>query len=151
MDKMNPVVHFEMPADDRNRMADFYSRVFGWKPRFHGEEMGNYVTVMTTDGDENGRPFEPGAINGGFYPKNAGMPNNCPSLVIAVDDINEHVQKISSAGGSVLGKPVDIPGVGLYVSFKDTEGNVCSVLQPVMPEHHAERVPIDDVGETGEI
>ncbi len=29
--KMNPVVHFEMPAEDRKRMADFYAKVFGWK------------------------------------------------------------------------------------------------------------------------
>ena len=28
---MDPVVHFEMPAEDRKRMADFYTRVFGWK------------------------------------------------------------------------------------------------------------------------
>jgi len=28
---MNPVVHFEMPAKDRKRMADFYTRVFGWR------------------------------------------------------------------------------------------------------------------------
>jgi hypothetical protein len=27
--KMNPVVHFEMPAEDRNRMAAFYREVFG--------------------------------------------------------------------------------------------------------------------------
>jgi predicted enzyme related to lactoylglutathione lyase len=25
---MNPVVHFEMPAEDRKRMADFYTKVF---------------------------------------------------------------------------------------------------------------------------
>ena len=28
---MNPVVHFEMPAEDKNRMADFYTKAFGWK------------------------------------------------------------------------------------------------------------------------
>jgi predicted enzyme related to lactoylglutathione lyase len=31
--KMNPVVHFEMPANDRKRMADFYTKVFGWCAR----------------------------------------------------------------------------------------------------------------------
>lgn len=30
MQKMNPVVHFEMPAKDKKRVADFYSKVFGW-------------------------------------------------------------------------------------------------------------------------
>ena len=41
MRKMNPVVHFEMPADDKKRMADFYSQAFGWKTQMLGEEMGN--------------------------------------------------------------------------------------------------------------
>jgi len=31
---MDPVVHFEMPAEDRKRMADFYANVFGWKQQF---------------------------------------------------------------------------------------------------------------------
>lgn len=131
MKKMNPVVHFEMPAENTKRMADFYSNVFGWEPHFFGEEMGNYVTVSTSETDEKGMVKAPGAINGGLYPKNANMPNNCPSIVIAVDDVVAHIQKINAAGGSVLGKPVDIPGVGKYVSFKDSEGNVCSILQPL--------------------
>jgi predicted enzyme related to lactoylglutathione lyase len=63
MRKMNPVVHFEMPAEDRIRMADFYSTVFGWETQMLGEEMGNYVTVSTTKTDEQGRPTMPGAIN----------------------------------------------------------------------------------------
>ena len=42
---MNPVVHFEMPYEDRNRMADFYSKAFGWKPQMLGPEMGDYVVV----------------------------------------------------------------------------------------------------------
>jgi len=29
--QMNPVVHFEMPATDRKRMAGFYSKAFGWQ------------------------------------------------------------------------------------------------------------------------
>jgi hypothetical protein len=51
---MDPVVHFELPADDRARMAAFYSRVFGWQTRQFGPEMGNYTVVSTTDSDENG-------------------------------------------------------------------------------------------------
>jgi len=39
--------------------------------------------------------------------------------------------KVRSAGGTVLGEPMDIPGVGAYVSFIDTEGNRVSMLQPI--------------------
>ena len=33
---MNPVVHFEIPAKDRKRMADFYTQVFGWRTQMLG-------------------------------------------------------------------------------------------------------------------
>jgi predicted enzyme related to lactoylglutathione lyase len=51
-------------------------------------------------------------------------------MVIAVEDIKEHMKKVEKAGGKVLGEPWDIPGVGLYVAFIDTEGNRVSMLQP---------------------
>jgi predicted enzyme related to lactoylglutathione lyase len=37
---MNPVVHFEMPAEDRNRMPAFYERTFGWKTEQLAPAMG---------------------------------------------------------------------------------------------------------------
>ena len=129
--KMNPVVHFEMPAEDRKRMAEFYTSVFGWQTNQLGPEMGNYVTVMTTEADENGRPRNPGAINGGFFQKSDDKLSQYPSVVIAVDDIKKHVKRVEEAGGKVLGEPMDIPGVGLYASFLDTEGNRVSLLQPL--------------------
>jgi uncharacterized protein len=127
---MDPVVHFEMPAEDRKRMADFYTRVFDWKTQQLGEDMGNYVIASTTDSDENGRPKNPGAINGGFFQKTDDRPAQYPSVVIAVDDIKEHMMKVERSGGKVLGEPMDIPGIGLYVSFFDTEGNRVSIIQP---------------------
>src|SRR5690242_13365703 len=121
--KMNSVVHFEFPAKNSKRMSEFYSKVFGWKTKMLGPEMGDYVLATTTESDENGRPLSPGAINGGFFPIKPDMPAQFPSVVIAVDDINESMKIIESAGGKVLGEPMDIPGVGRYVSFMDTEGN----------------------------
>jgi predicted enzyme related to lactoylglutathione lyase len=148
MKKMNPVVHFEIPVKDRKKIADFYTQVFGWEAQFLGKEMGNYVTVNTTESDERGLAKRPGAINGGFSPKSQNS-NNCPSIVIAVDDIEEYVKKLTRAGAKVLGDPVDIPTVGKFVSFRDPEGNVCSILQPVMTVE--EKVEVNDYGETGEI
>ena len=127
---MNPVVHFEMPAEDRNRMAKFYTKAFGWQTQMLGPEMNEYVLVTTTEPGENGRPKDPGAINGGFYKKSADMPAQYPSIVIAVGDIKEAMKKVTKAGGKVLGEPIKIPGYGLYISFFDTEGNRVSMMQP---------------------
>ena len=127
---MNPVVHFEMPYENRDRMAAFYSSVFGWKLQMLGEEMGNYVLVTTSEQDV--KPGAPaGAINGGFFQKKADWPAQYPAVVIGVGNILESMAKIVLAGGDVLGEPMEIPGVGLYVSFFDTEGNRSSILQPV--------------------
>jgi len=126
---MEPVVHFEMPFENRKRMAEFYSKVFGWKTEMLGPDMGDYVVVATTESDDNG-PKKPGAINGGFFPKKPDWPAQHPSVVIAVNGIKESVQKVTEAGGKVLGEPMEIPGIGLYVSFYDTEGNRVNMLQP---------------------
>jgi len=126
---MNPVVHFEMPAENRDRMANFYGKAFGWQAQMLGPDMGDYVVVTTTESDDNG-PKKPGAINGGFFPKKEDWPAQYPSVVIAVDDIEVAMDKVSDAGGKVLGEPMDIPGIGRYVSFSDTEGNRVSMLQP---------------------
>jgi uncharacterized protein len=128
--KMNPVVHFEMPYDDHERVARFYSEVFGWQMQKFGEDMGNYITAATTETDENRMVKKPGNINGGFYPQDQAPEAKCPSVVISVDSIEESTEKIEEAGGKMLGKPTDIPGIGRYVSFKDTEGNRVSILQP---------------------
>ena len=126
---MDPVVHFEMPAEDRKRMAAFYTKAFGWKTEQLGEEMGNYVLAVTTDSDERG-PKKPGAINGGFFQKSSEMPAQYPSVVIAVQDIRQRMKDVESAGGKILGEPMEIPNVGSYVSFFDTEGNRVGMIQP---------------------
>ena len=133
---MNPVVHFEMPYDDPDRMARFYQSAFGWQMQMLGQDMGHYVLATTTETDENG-PEKPGAINGGFFQKRPDCPPQYPSIVIAVDNIAESVKKVTKAGGKVEGEPMEIPGVGQYVSFIDSEGNRVSLLQPIPHNWHA--------------
>ena len=133
---MNPVVHFEMPYEDRQRMATFYASAFGWQTQLLDEDMGNYVLATTTATDEQG-PKQPGAINGGFFPKKPDWPAQHPAIVIAVEDITDSVRRVTEAGGKVLGEPMEIPGVGYYVSFTDTEGNRVSMLQPIPRTWHA--------------
>lgn len=127
---MNPVVHFEMPFDNRTRIAEFYETAFGWQTQLLGEKMGNYVLATTTE-TLKGRPKNPGSINGGFFPRKPDWPGQHPSIVIAVDDIHAAVKRVAEAGGEVLGEPMAIPGVGQYVSFIDTEGNRVSMLEPI--------------------
>ena len=126
---MDPVVHFELPYDDAGRIVRFYESAFGWQLQKLGEDMGNYVLATTATDDV--KPDAPaGAINGGFFPRKPDWPAQHPSVVIGVKDIQASMSSVAAAGGQVLGEPMDIPGVGRYVSFQDTEGNRLSMLQP---------------------
>ena len=129
---MNRVVHFEMPAEDRERVAKFYGDVFGWQMQLMGPDFGDYILATTTESTEAG-PTTPGAINGGFFPKSGPGSGNqppIPSVVIEVEDIQTHMQKVKDAGGKIEAEPQEIPGVGQWVRFTDTEGNNVSMIQP---------------------
>jgi predicted enzyme related to lactoylglutathione lyase len=140
MSKPNPVVHFEMGYEDRARMVKFYETVFGWETEQMVSDMGNYVVAHTTKTDDNGMAQTPGTINGGFYQKTDDPLSRAPSVVVSVDDIQEAMKDVVAAGGKILGgmdqngghtdAPQMIPGVGLWISAMDTEGNRFSILQP---------------------
>ena len=129
MPKNNPVVHFEMPYKDGVRLTEFYSHAFGWQMTKFGPEMGDYVTAQTAETGENRMVKTPGTINGGFFPSKPDWPAQYPSVVIAVENIEVAMNNVKTAGGEVLGEPMEIPGIGRYVSFIDTEGNRVSLLQ----------------------
>ena len=128
--KKNPVVHFEMPYENHERLSKFYSKAFGWGMQNTGPEMGDYVLAATAETDENQMVKTPGTINGGFFPKNQQGTTPYPSVVISVDDIKQSMKMINDAGGKVIGDPIEIPGIGQYVYFTDTEGNRAGILQP---------------------
>jgi predicted enzyme related to lactoylglutathione lyase len=50
--------------------------------------------------------------------------------VVSVPDIQAAMKAVNKAGGEVLGEPMEIPGIGQYVAFYDTERNRVSMLQP---------------------
>jgi predicted enzyme related to lactoylglutathione lyase len=122
----NRIVHFEIEATDQERAKNFYSQAFGWQMQQMGAEMGEYVVVTTGD------PKEPGGINGGIFasPPGATKELNAYSCVVGVENIDQAIAKVKSAGGQVMGDKMDIPAVGTFVRCKDTEGNIFSMLQP---------------------
>ena len=133
MNGKNPVVHFEMPYEDGARVGRFYADAFGWDMQQLSGEMGSYVLAHTAEMDENNMIKKPGAINGGFYPKSIPGASPHPSVVVSVENLHEAIGKVGVAGGTVVGEPIDIPGIGQYVSFTDTEGNRVGMLQPSTP------------------
>jgi uncharacterized protein len=130
---MNPVVHFELPTEDRERAKTFYTKAFGWEMMQLGPEMQDYTVVMTSPSDNNG-PLEKGKINGGMYAGPQGAGRHGPSFVVSVENINAAMERIKASGGKMEMEPMDIPGVGKYATFFDTEGNRLSIMEPTMPQ-----------------
>jgi predicted enzyme related to lactoylglutathione lyase len=126
---MNKVVHFEIPVSNMETARQFYAGVFGWQLQDWPMPDGTtYVGVRTVPVDEATRiPTEPGAINGGLI-KRAGEAK-APIITLNVDSIDEHLSKISAAGGRLVKGKEDVLGMGFHAYVADPEGNVLGLWE----------------------
>lgn len=127
------VVHFEIPANNVEKLKKFYSAVFGWKIEKGSEEMGGemeYWLVGTVPVDKEMRPLRPG-VNGGMYRKtNQEMK---PIVYISVESADEYIDKIKKLGGKIIVSKQEVPHVGWTAIAMDPEGNQFAILQPMSP------------------
>jgi uncharacterized protein len=122
------VVHFEIPADDLDRARKFYGAVFDWSLETMPVPGGEYTSVVTTPVDQQTQmPTEPGAINGGMMERNANTP--APVITIDVDAIDAALQVVEAEGGSTVQPRTEIPGMGAFAYFTDSEGNVMGLWE----------------------
>ncbi len=122
---MDKVVHFEIPFDNKARAMKFYGDAFGWLLQDMPEM--NYVMASTVEVDQQYKPKEPGAINGGLFQRPAEAPT--PTIYVGVSSIDAALEKVKKAGGTVVTPNTPIPGMGAYARVKDTEGNVIGLFQ----------------------
>jgi predicted enzyme related to lactoylglutathione lyase len=107
----NRVMHFEFIAKDRQRLREFYTWLFGWKPE---EVPGmNYTMLHPGDGGIEGAI---GAVQSDGLP--AGL-----TIYVQVDDVEKVLADAQKRGAKALQAPYDIPGVGRLAVFTDPEGN----------------------------
>jgi predicted enzyme related to lactoylglutathione lyase len=125
---MSSVVHFEIPADDVARAQTFYTEAFGFEiqtvPGFE------YAFVTTTPISEDGRPTEPGAINGGMFTRSEQLTG--PIVTISVDDIDAALAKVEASGGKTLIGRQAVGDMGFSAYFVDSEGNTMGMWQNAM-------------------
>ena len=128
MDKT--IVHFEIPAEDVEKLSKFYHELFGWK-FVHSPIPGmDYWLIHTVPTDEQGMPERPG-INGGMYVKENEM--QIPTNWISVEDIDAYSKKLVDLGGKIVVEKMEIPNVGWTAVGIDPEGNQVAMMQPAMP------------------
>jgi predicted enzyme related to lactoylglutathione lyase len=115
---MARVVHFEINADDPERAAQFYTKVFGWKVEKWAGPL-DYWLLMTGEG-------EPG-IDGAVTKR--GDPPETTVNTVDVPSVDKCVAKVKENGGAVIVPKMPVPGVGWLAYCKDTEGNTFGLMQ----------------------
>jgi predicted enzyme related to lactoylglutathione lyase len=118
------VVHFEIPANDVEKLKKFYADLFGWK--FQGMQFMPYWTIETVPVDERGEPIRRG-VNGGIYKKESA--DSKPLNYIAVESVDEYERKIKALGGKIIVPKQEIPNIGWSAIAVDPEGNMFGIFQ----------------------
>jgi predicted enzyme related to lactoylglutathione lyase len=116
---MSRPVHFEIQADDPEKIAGFYHDLFGWEV---ATWEGPQTYWMVTTGPED----TPG-INGGI------LHRHFPQAVIntvMIDSLEEMISRVEAAGGKLVHGPNEIQGAGTHAYCADPEGNLFGMMQP---------------------
>lgn len=113
------IVHFEIPADEPEKLAKFYSDVFGWK--FEKVPLGEMDYWMITTGPRNK------SVGGGMYKKTE--PGDTPRNFVNVDKIDKHIEAFMNAGGKQLVGKAEVPKMGWSFIGTDPEGNVIALWE----------------------
>lgn len=140
--KMYPVIHFELPADDTAKLGRFYEGIFGWQTIPLGPQANDFTLAITVDTDQETRmPKKRGAVNGGIFKRQ--KPPLPAKITVLVDDIRSMIARIEKAGGRFFedknGKVTEMPGVGLFATFTDPEGNAVTIYEDQTPNPTAEQ------------
>ena len=123
------IVHFEIPAEDVEKLKEFYEKLFDWKFVNPPMTKMEYWLIQTVPTDAEGMTQEPG-INGGMYKKET--PIQKPTNWISVEDIDVYTKRLEELGGWVIVDKTLIQGVGWTTIGADPEGNQVALLQPEM-------------------
>jgi predicted enzyme related to lactoylglutathione lyase len=126
------IIHFEIPATNVEVLKSFYEAVLGWKIIKAPLGGTDYWLIQTVPTDEKGMLQRPG-VNGGLYSRAPDMPNATQVNYISVENIDEYITKVTTAGGKILMPKQQVPTVGAIAIAADPEGNAFGLIQPDMP------------------
>jgi uncharacterized protein len=114
------ICYLELPADDAQVSADFYSKAFGWRARTRGD--GRLAFDDTT-----------GEVSGSWVVGRPAVQDVGLLVYIMVDDAEAAVTGIERAGGEIV-QPIGGDAPEITARFKDPAGNVLGIYQePVRP------------------
>ena len=116
---MARVTHFDISADNPEKLQPFYQDIFGWEFEKWTGPM-DYWLITTGPEDKPG-------INGGLAKRQA---DNSVVNTIEVENIDSVIEKVLAQGGKVVVEKGPIPGVGWFAQLEDPERNCMGIMQP---------------------
>jgi predicted enzyme related to lactoylglutathione lyase len=108
MPKDGQIDYVEFSASEVTKSKEFYGRVFGWQFEDYGPEYAS---------------FTDGRMAGGFA---AAPKRSEPLVVLYVANLEAFVDRVKSAGGSIVKPIFSFPG-GRRFHFNDPDGNELAV------------------------
>lgn len=110
------VVHFEIPADDVEALAGFYTNLFGWK--IEKAPMDYWLIETAPQGQ---------GVNGGMMKRQS--PQHVPTNYIGVESVDDFVRKAERLGAKVIMPKQAVPGVGYFAMILDPQNNPLGMFQ----------------------
>jgi predicted enzyme related to lactoylglutathione lyase len=124
--KKNPIVHFEIYADDPEKLAKFYTTLFDWD--IQPVPGMDYRMVSTVETDANHRPTQAG-INGGLIKRPEGYDVRAPVNYVDVESLDTSVKRAQELGAKVTKGRSAVPGMGWFAMLIDPQGNHFAMWQ----------------------
>ena len=127
------IVHFEIPANDPEKLSSFYKNLFGWKfekvPMNAPGMSGDYWMIETREGTANNMEKAMGTagVNGGMMKRM--MPSQQPCNYMMVESVDDFSKKTQSLGGKVIVPKTPIPEMGAFAVCLDPEGNPFGIFE----------------------
>ena len=117
--KKNPVVHFEIYADDPDKLVRFYTSLFDWTSEsIPGMD---YRLIKTVDTDAKGMPSQAGGINGGIMKRPEGYEGHSWINYVHVESLEAAIDRAKKLGATVMKGKTPVPGMGWFAMLTDPQ------------------------------
>jgi predicted enzyme related to lactoylglutathione lyase len=123
----NHVAHFEIYADDPDKLQQFYTSLFDWKVQPMSQM--DYRLVKTVETDDKGKPTQSGGINGGLIKRQTGFDGNAWVNYVNVKSIESTVEKAKKLGAKLTKGKTAVPGMGWFAMLMDPQQNHFAIWQ----------------------
>jgi len=125
------VVHFEIPANNPEKLSAFYKNLFGWTvDKMPMGEMGDYYLFRTRAGigpqDMEKAQHTAGSDGGMMKRMNESQR---PVNYIMVESVDDYAKRAEKLGGKIIVPKTPIPNMGAFAVAPDPEGNPFGIFE----------------------